>query len=414
MQGSTKKTVDWNRVLLDWILKYYGRYKMTGKGFRARNCPVCTQFGHRPDTRQRFGLKIEQGRGFGGSCFNCGFKFRYEYSNPVLSKKLKMFLKALGVPDKEINKIKFGLFEQANGRRQEISELQGTPFSGVFNNKRIAEIDKANRTEEQKKKRKEPQNSKESLDVMREELAPITEEEIEQMSLYDNTIKLWNRSRYALPAHAKPFSWYISRMESGAYKPTDNFVIALEYIAERDLTNLDDFYWTEDFQDDARNRIIIPYHWANRIVGYTARSIWANKKSVKYFTQGPDDFIYNYAKYHRNYSYKYAVIYEGVLDAYTMHGMSCGSNNISDRQAHMINALGKQVILVPDADEASDIFVETALRYGWSVSIPKWQRKYKDAAAAAEVYGRIHVLQDILESVETNGLSIRLKRGLNG
>lgn len=69
---------------------------------------MCAHRGHRPDTKQRFGVLFSP-TGFGMNCFNCGFKARWEEGSNI-SKDLKDLLITVGVPKNEVNQLSFDAF----------------------------------------------------------------------------------------------------------------------------------------------------------------------------------------------------------------------------------------------------------------------------------------------------------------
>ena len=55
-------------------------------------------------------------------------------------------------------------------------------------------------------------------------------------------------------------------------------------------------------------------------------------------------------------------------------------NSVTAEQAHLIDRLGKRVILCPDRDTAGKELIEQALELGWEVSFPlacRMQRCYR-------------------------------------
>ena len=90
------------------------------------------------------------------------------------------------------------------------------------------------------------------------------------------------------------------------------------------------------------------------------------------------------------------------------------SNECNEVQADIIDGLGREVIVVPDADQAGKKLIDAAIEYGWSVSYPIWQETHKDVSSAVTNYGRLFVLKSILEAKQTSRLKIELlKKKLN-
>ena len=78
----------------------------------------------------------------------------------------------------------------------------------------------------------------------------------------------------ALPRGSKPIIDYLDN-------PPVDLMPVLEYLQKRNL-HLEDypFYWTEE--DGLKNRLIIPYYYQGRIVGYTCRKINDGKPKYKH------------------------------------------------------------------------------------------------------------------------------------
>jgi 5S rRNA maturation endonuclease (ribonuclease M5) len=91
-------------------------------------------------------------------------------------------------------------------------------------------------------------------------------------------------------------------------------------------------------------------------------------------------------------------------------GIAVLSNECSETQADIIDGLGREVIVVPDADRSGAKLIEQAVEYGWSVSFPIWQEKHKDVASAVEEFGKLFVIKSIIEAKQSNRLKIELRK----
>ena len=80
-----------------------------------------------------------------------------------------------------------------------------------------------------------------------------------------------------------------------------------------------------------------------------------------------------------------------------------------DQQAMLINRLNKDVIVVPDRDEAGSKLVQESIDLGWGVSMPDWDEDINDIGEAVNKHGRLYALHKIVSAVETSPLKIRLK-----
>ena len=203
----------------------------------------------------------------------------------------------------------------------------------------------------------------------------------------------------------------LSISEWQEYGCNDNdFLVARDYALRRNI-KLTDVYWTPTVEYN--HRIIIPFYYARRIVGYTARYIHtANKDIPRYINTMPSQFIYNLDNQMTD-ERKYCIISEGILDAYVIDGISCNGNSISEEQINIIKLLNKEVIVCPDRDNAGQQLVNVAIKQGWKISIPPWGDKIKDVNDASLYYGRLLTVKSIIDYAETNELKIHIARKLS-
>ena len=179
----------------------------------------------------------------------------------------------------------------------------------------------------------------------------------------------------------------------------------LEYMAVRNL-HLDDttYYWSSSLA--YRDRLIIPFYYEKRIVGWTARTITADKKP-KYLMEVQPGFVYGLDK--QTYDKQFAILCEGQVDALHIDGCALGGSEINDAQAMLMNKLGKDIVVVPDRDPAGSKLVERAIELGWQVSLPEWGQDINDVGDAVDRYGRLYTLYSIANNAESSPLKIRLR-----
>jgi hypothetical protein len=186
----------------------------------------------------------------------------------------------------------------------------------------------------------------------------------------------------------------------------NKFSIAiLEYMASRNL-NLDDtdYYWSPSL--GYRDRLIIPFYYEKRIVGWTARTITADKKP-KYLTEVQPGFVYGLDE--QSYNKVFCIVCEGQLDAIHIDGTALGGSEISEQQTMLLNKLQKQIIVCPDRDKAGQKLVGQALDNGWSVSMPDWSDDINDIGEAVSKYGRLYTLYSIVNAAEDSSIKNKLK-----
>ena len=178
----------------------------------------------------------------------------------------------------------------------------------------------------------------------------------------------------------------------------------LEYIAARKLNLNDyDFYWTPEA--GYRDRLIIPFYYREKVVGYTARKVVESK--VKYLSEQRPGYVFNIDE--QTDDRKYVVAVEGPIDAIAIDGVALLGSEIKEQQTALLNSLGKHVIVVPDRDEAGQKLVYDAMEAGWSVSMPDWSQDIGDANDAVRKYGRLHTLYSIVKNAEESQLKIKLR-----
>jgi hypothetical protein len=338
-------------ILKDAILANIGVLKQAPKGWFKRNCPLCHTQGHGRDTRNRFGIQFNPSS-IAINCFNCGFSASYT-EGKELSNSFKFFLKQINIDEKFIKEVEFEIFKKT----RDILEVR--------------EGDK--------------------------------EREVDKESRLKSLFQKWKP--IDLPDDALPITKWL---EYGLDDP--NFLQVVEYAVNRKILDLDNFYWSPEESDILINkRLIIPYYFRGKIVGFTSRLCYnaEDKKIPKYYQQCPTDFVYNLDNQNA-WSRKYVIVTEGVLDAYCADGVST-LGEIGQSKIDIINRLQKQVIVCPDRDKKGKDLVDVAIDNNWAVSFPKWDTNIKDAAQASEKYGRLLTTYSIISSAVTGKDKITLK-----
>jgi DNA primase len=196
----------------------------------------------------------------------------------------------------------------------------------------------------------------------------------------------------ALPKDSYPVKNYpVEKLDE---KNVEHFVKACEFLVERGLDNWTDWHYSTF--SHFRNRVILPFRYKGKIVGYTARWVGTvpNKETTKYYVQQPKNFVYGLD---RSADKKITIVTEGQLDAVSIDGVAIGSNNMSLEQSKIIEKTGNRIILLPDADAAGLKLVRQAIQRGWSVSFPPWEPDVKDANDAVQKYGKLFTVKSILD-----------------
>lgn len=182
------------------------------------------------------------------------------------------------------------------------------------------------------------------------------------------------------------------------------FLGVIEYMAARNL-NMDDidYYWSPN--NGYRDRLIIPFYYENRIVGWTGRTFVKNK-NPKYLTDSQPGFVFNLDQQTVNKAF--CIVVEGPIDALHIEGTALCRAEINEQQAMLLNRLNKDIIVLPDRDSAGKKLVEQAIELGWSVSLPNWDKDCKDVSDVVQKHGKIYTLYSVVAAAESSPLKIRL------
>ena len=190
---------------------------------------------------------------------------------------------------------------------------------------------------------------------------------------------------------------------------TDAFTKALKYLEKRSLMDAGNWYYTDTKAFNLDERVILPFEYNNKIVGYTARLTKRPKSNSipKYITKSPQSFIFNYDK---QYNVKYTIVCEGPFDALMVNGVAVCGNHCNTRQVDLLNHLPTKKIVVPDKDGKDSNLMDVAIKNKWHISLPEWPDEVKDICDAVAYYGRLEALLTILYAKEYNKIKIKIKK----
>jgi hypothetical protein len=181
------------------------------------------------------------------------------------------------------------------------------------------------------------------------------------------------------------------------------FIAIIQYIYDRGFS-LDDYAWHWSAANGYKDRLILPFYFEKRIVGWTGRKITNGKP--KYLTTTQPGYLFNLDA--QTDDRKYVIVVEGQFDALACDGVAVMHNDPNEVQIARLNKLGREVIVVPDRDKPGAVMLKAALENHWTVSLPDWGTDVKDVADAMLRYGKIYVLATILQYRETNEIKIQL------
>lgn len=183
----------------------------------------------------------------------------------------------------------------------------------------------------------------------------------------------------------------------------DNLIECIQYIIGRGFDPTDgNFYWS----DEMPSRVILPFFYGGRIVGWTGRKV--GKGQPKYLNEKPANFVFNLDKQSQNQ--RYIIVCEGPFDALAIGGAGLLTNAISSKQARLLESYGTEIIVVPDQDEAGLELIDQAIEYNWSVAFPNWDDDVNDCADAVSKYGKLFTLVDIIKTSVSGIIKLKVAR----
>jgi hypothetical protein len=240
----------------------------------------------------------------------------------------------------------------------------------------------------------------------------VPDEEIERINLES----LKHKNIEGLLEERQQVSNVLQGIEFEEIDLPNDFIIAdentpgvWEYLKQRSVP-LDYPYGLQGTPYDAkyksRDGIVIPFTHDKKIVGYATR--YLDDRTPKYINHTPHGYVFGTDLQKDNW--QYAIVVEGVFDALCIGGLAVLHAEINDAQVRLIRSLGREVIVVPDQDEAGMKLVDRAIELGWAVSMPEWPADVKDVNDAVRKFGRIGTLLTIMQAKETSKIKIELRK----
>ena len=206
-----------------------------------------------------------------------------------------------------------------------------------------------------------------------------------------------------LPEGSLKISEWLESRQSLPEQLEQDYARVVEYVISRQLDPMMDFYWCP--MNGFADRVIIPFRLDGRIVGHTARKVIDGRP--KYISDQTPGYVFNLDK--QTQDKEFVIVVEGPVDALSIDAVAILGAEIMDKQALLINRLGRRVIVVPDRDADGKRTVEQAILNRYSVSMPTWPEGVKDVNDAVKKLGRLHTLYKIVSETDDSELKIRLK-----
>jgi hypothetical protein len=155
-----------------------------------------------------------------------------------------------------------------------------------------------------------------------------------------------------------------------------------------------------------RPGVVIPFTHDNQVVGHTTRFL--DDRTPKYIQDIQPGYVFGTDL--QGVNWQSVIVVEGVFDALAINGLAVLHAEINDAQVRLIRSLGRDVVVVPDQDEAGMRLVDRAVELGWAVSMPEWPAEVKDVNDAVIRLGKLATLITIMQARETSRIKIELKR----
>jgi len=219
---------------------------------------------------------------------------------------------------------------------------------------------------------------------------------------------LRNFKEVDLPGDARPIE---TVMEDDELTP--KFAECVAYLTNRGAAVAGgwDYYWSSSTKWNLNQRIIIPFYYKNKIVGWTAR--YAGKPpsgTPRYFNSDlQPGYLFNCDAIDKG-NRKYTILVEGPFDAIAIDGVAALGSKLNKQQLNWLKSADREVIVLPDRQRKNQGLIDVALEQGWSVSFPEWEDNIKDAADASCIYGKLFTLKTIIDAKTSSPLQIGMKR----
>jgi hypothetical protein len=241
------------------------------------------------------------------------------------------------------------------------------------------------------------------LEVLQNKMAGVT-----GLPSHEDLDFLRDFKEVGLPEDARPIE---AVMEDDELTP--EFLACIDYLTSRGnaIAGGWDYYWSSSTKWNLNQRIIIPFYYRNKIVGWTAR--FAGKPlaaTPRYYNSDlQTGYLFNCDAIDKG-NRKYTILVEGPFDAIAIDGVAALGSKLSRQQLSWINSTDREIIVLPDRQRKNQGLIDIALEQEWSVSFPEWEDHIKDAADASCAYGRLFALRTIIDSRTKSPLQIAMKR----
>lgn len=334
------------------IQEHLSGLKRTPSGWLKHDCPLCQHRGHTPDRKERFGVLYSVDGAVALNCFNCGFSTNWK-PGMLLGKKISFFLSTIGVPQQDIDKLKFESFREQNN---------------VVNTK---------------------------------------------LTLAGNITKKWKAADITaeLPDCYSIRFWVEQECEDA------DFLQVVSYALSRNILDIDRMFWTPHKEFFYHKRLTVPFTYKGQVVGWTGRLVTPAKDMPKYHNHMPPSYIMGLDEqqdYDRKYHIITEGVFDAIIadGVAVLH-----NNINDDQAALISNLHGEKLLVPDRDKSGNDlvqIAIENKWSVSFpNWGRDSNGNIIKDIAHATEVYGHLLTLQSIIENIESDAYAIKLKRKMD-
>lgn len=192
--------------------------------------------------------------------------------------------------------------------------------------------------------------------------------------------------------------------------PDSDAFAAYVYAKSRGIEKYPFLLWVDNKSHKLNKRLTIPYIFKDKIVGFNSRLFDSDDKTERYYEINPNkNFVFNLDSVFKER--KIMIINESPFDSIIYDGVSTMGADISTDHCNLINQFKGRKILVPDPDKSGKKAIDVAAKNGWEVYYPTWTYKF-DMGEAIQNFGKLYVLNDIINNSISDPLEIEIKKNL--
>lgn len=185
---------------------------------------------------------------------------------------------------------------------------------------------------------------------------------------------------------------------------------AYVYAKERGIEQYPFLVWADNKNYKFNKRLILPYLYKDRVVGYTARAFIETSKKDRYVNICPNpNYVYNIDSIFSDK--KVLIINESPFDSLLYDGVGLMSFSPNQDQINIINKFKGRKILVPDLNVSGQKIIDTAIDNKWEVFFPFWNKSF-DLGESVQNYGKLFVLEQIINTSLEDDLQIQVQKNL--